>query len=211
MVGDGDGDGPGADEEDIEAEIKREVASLSQRPAKRKALFRAVRLDIQCGMFISRLVTSRLVISSHHHITHIRNKLLHTYPTLPTYLTTHNNFHNLAINPSRASDIPVLFFQTRAPVEPVSFVHRLCSDAAASSEESRRNRSRWVLRLTPMTLMGKATEKGLEGVARTVLAPHFHRTDGGECSAKKVRLSELRVESASFLFLALSVQLATIS
>ncbi|KAI9871318.1 MAG: hypothetical protein M1830_003036 [Pleopsidium flavum] len=33
-----------------------------------------------------------------------------------------------------------------------------------------------------MTLMGKATEKGLEEVARTVLAPHFH-TQGG--SAKK--------------------------
>ena len=26
-----------------------------------------------------------------------------------------------------------------------------------------------------MTLMGKATEKGLEEVARAVLAPHFHR------------------------------------
>ncbi len=43
-----------------------------------------------------------------------------------------------------------------------------------------------------MTLMGKATAKGLEGVARAVLAPHFH-TQSDDDSPKKVRR-----ESASF-------------
>jgi hypothetical protein len=77
----------------------------------------------------------------------------------------------------------VIFFQTRAPIEPVSFVHRICADAVESSAVQR---SRWVQRLTPMTLMGKATEKGLEDVARAVLAPHFHAQAQSE-SPKKVR------------------------
>jgi hypothetical protein len=40
--------------------------------------------------------------------------------------------------------------------------------------------------LTPMTLMGKATETGLGEVARQVLAPHFHETSSQSIS-KKVR------------------------
>ncbi|MCJ1414543.1 hypothetical protein MMC32_000870 [Xylographa parallela] len=65
----------------------------------------------------------------------------------------------------------VLFFKTRPPVEPVSFVHGICADAMAGTL---RTRSRCVRRLSPMTLMGKATEKSLEEVSRVVLAPHFH-------------------------------------
>jgi len=65
----------------------------------------------------------------------------------------------------------VLFFKTRAPIEPVSFVHGICSDAMKGTL---RSRTRCVRKLTPMTLMGKATEKSLEEVSRAVLAPHFH-------------------------------------
>ncbi|KAI9777708.1 MAG: hypothetical protein M1839_008627 [Geoglossum umbratile] len=67
----------------------------------------------------------------------------------------------------------VLFFKTRAPVEPVGFVHRICTNASSSGGKQ----SRWVKRLTPMTLIGKATEKGLDEVAKSVLAPHFHGSD----------------------------------
>lgn len=74
----------------------------------------------------------------------------------------------------------VLFFRTRAPVEPVSFVHKICSDA---SQPASSQNHRWVRRLTPMSLMGKATEKGLETVAKAVLGPAFH---DGEKSPKKV-------------------------
>lgn len=66
---------------------------------------------------------------------------------------------------------PVIFFKTRAPVEPVSFVRRICEDAA---KENAPKRTRFCNRLTPMTLMGKATEDGLEKTAKEVLAPHFH-------------------------------------
>ena len=75
----------------------------------------------------------------------------------------------------------VIFFKTQAPVEPVSFVHRICSDAVQDPD---RKRSRWTRRLTPMTTMGKATEKGLEEVSKAVLAPHFH-AEG--VAPKKVR------------------------
>ncbi|KAL8716805.1 MAG: hypothetical protein Q9225_005897 [Loekoesia sp. 1 TL-2023] len=65
----------------------------------------------------------------------------------------------------------VLFFKTREPVEPVSFVHRICQDA---SENKTATRTRFVKRLTPMTRMGKANEKSLEEVAKAVLDPVFH-------------------------------------
>ncbi|CAD0085247.1 unnamed protein product [Aureobasidium mustum] len=65
----------------------------------------------------------------------------------------------------------VIFFKTRAPVEPVSFVRRICEDAA---KENAPKRTRFCNRLTPMTLMGKATEDGLEKTAKQVLAPHLH-------------------------------------
>lgn len=65
----------------------------------------------------------------------------------------------------------VIFFKTQHPIQPVSLVHRICSDAFESSSTKR---SRWVKRLTPMTMMGKATEKGLQEVCVTVLQPSFH-------------------------------------
>lgn len=68
----------------------------------------------------------------------------------------------------------VLFFRTRPPVEPVSFVHRICLDTANGIEQKR---CRFIKRLTPITAIDKATERGLDDVARKVLEPHFHGTD----------------------------------
>ncbi|MCJ1432565.1 hypothetical protein MMC27_001922 [Xylographa pallens] len=79
----------------------------------------------------------------------------------------------------------VLFFKTRAPVEPVSFVHGICSDVMTGVL---RTRSRCVRRLSPMTLMGKATEKSVEEVSRAVLAPHFH-ADGTPPKKFAIRFS----------------------
>ncbi|KAF2419754.1 THUMP domain-containing protein [Tothia fuscella] len=66
----------------------------------------------------------------------------------------------------------VVFFKVTSPIEPTSFVHTICEDAAASTH---RKQSRSVKRLTPITLCGKATETGLGEVAQKVLAPHFHQ------------------------------------
>lgn len=66
----------------------------------------------------------------------------------------------------------VVFFRTIAPVDPVALVKKICQDAM---DEPLRKRTRFVKRLSPMTLMGRASEEGLEKVAREVLAPDFHQ------------------------------------
>ncbi|KAI9823309.1 MAG: Pyruvate decarboxylase 1 [Thelocarpon impressellum] len=68
----------------------------------------------------------------------------------------------------------VLFFKTRPPIDPETFVHELCTRAASGKCKQR---TRFVKRLTPATLIGKAYEASLVEVAKTVLAPHFHQPD----------------------------------
>ena len=68
-------------------------------------------------------------------------------------------------------DIPcVLFFKTRAPIEPVHFVHSICKDASMGAAI----KCQFIKKLTPMSMMGKASPEGLEKVASTVLQPTFH-------------------------------------
>ncbi|CAG8954176.1 hypothetical protein HYFRA_00005796 [Hymenoscyphus fraxineus] len=64
----------------------------------------------------------------------------------------------------------VLFFKVQPPIDPVDFVHRICLEIASKPEV---RLTRYVNRLTPMTLIGKATEKGLAEVGNTVLSKHF--------------------------------------
>jgi hypothetical protein len=85
----------------------------------------------------------------------------------------------------------VLFFKTREPLEPVSFVHRICSDAL---QKVKKRQSQFVRRLTPVTLVGKATETGLAEVARKVLAPHFH---GEDAPPRKVGFIVYRIAPAA--------------
>ena len=66
----------------------------------------------------------------------------------------------------------VVFLKTVDPIEPVRFVKAVCEDAM---NHRQRKRTRFVKRLSPMTLMGRASEEGLEKVAKEVLWPHFHQ------------------------------------
>lgn len=68
----------------------------------------------------------------------------------------------------------VLFFKTRSPIAPVDFVRRICEDAG--SHGSKRG-VRFVNRLTPMTMIVKATEKSLEDLGKMVLREHFQLAD----------------------------------
>ncbi|KAF2634584.1 hypothetical protein P280DRAFT_474535 [Massarina eburnea CBS 473.64] len=68
----------------------------------------------------------------------------------------------------------LVFFKARKPVEPVKFVQNICQDVADGKRLSRCN---FVKRLTPIEAMDKATDRGLEDVARQVIAPHFHGAD----------------------------------
>lgn len=64
----------------------------------------------------------------------------------------------------------VLFFQTQPPIDPVDFVHRICKEVASKPDI---RRTRYVNRLTPVTIIGKATDKGIEEVGKTVLGSCF--------------------------------------
>jgi tRNA acetyltransferase TAN1 len=81
----------------------------------------------------------------------------------------------------------VLFFKTVAPVDPAPFVLSFCKHIASDPQ---RRQTRAVRRLTPVTLTGKASENGVDEVARKVLAPHFH-SEG--TPPKKVSLDVIMV------------------
>ncbi|KAK0648778.1 hypothetical protein B0T16DRAFT_456234 [Cercophora newfieldiana] len=65
----------------------------------------------------------------------------------------------------------LLFFRTKAPIEPLEFVRRICNDAKA--REPGQLKCRYVNRFTPVTVIGKASETGLLEVARKAMSPIF--------------------------------------
>jgi tRNA acetyltransferase TAN1 len=76
------------------------------------------------------------------------------------------------LTPILVDNQAVIFFKTVDPVEPVSFVKDIC-EAAMSART--RKRTRFAKRFSPMTLMGRASEEGLDEVAKEVLRPQFHQ------------------------------------
>lgn len=58
-----------------------------------------------------------------------------------------------------------------APVDPVEFSRRICQDASTVGHGGAR--ARYLNRLTPVGVIVKATEGGIEDGARQVLANHF--------------------------------------
>ncbi|KAI0015855.1 hypothetical protein F4780DRAFT_762298 [Xylariomycetidae sp. FL0641] len=66
----------------------------------------------------------------------------------------------------------LLFMRTRPPVEPRAFARAICRDAKDAGDK-RMWKSRFINKFTPITLTGKATLKGVEEVARTVLEGQF--------------------------------------
>jgi tRNA acetyltransferase TAN1 len=93
----------------------------------------------------------------------------------------------------------VLFFKTRHPIDPVDFVHRICTEVVSNPTT---RRMRYVNRLTPVSLIGKATEKGIEEVTRSVLSGHFNlsaiKTEGEpfveEAAAKRADIENFSVD-----------------
>ena len=69
-------------------------------------------------------------------------------------------------------DIPcVSFVKTGPDLDPVTLVHSICKEASAKPDL---RRSRYIKRMTPMTLMRKTLPDGLDKLCQTVLKPHFH-------------------------------------
>ncbi|KAH9210106.1 hypothetical protein DL95DRAFT_371394 [Leptodontidium sp. 2 PMI_412] len=88
-------------------------------------------------------------------------------------------------------DIPcVLFFKTNSLIEPIDFVHRICKEIVATPGV---RKMKYVNRLTPMTLIAKATEKGLQELGSTVLQKHFNMAadiDEEESTSGKEKVSK---------------------
>ncbi|KAK8044838.1 thump domain-containing protein [Apiospora rasikravindrae] len=84
-----------------------------------------------------------------------------------------------AFAPMRLSLDCLLFVKTKQPVEPRQFARKVCEDAMLVSDRKQR-RSRFINRITPITLMGSATKVGIEETARTVLASEFDLIPAGE-------------------------------
>lgn len=75
----------------------------------------------------------------------------------------------------------VFFMKTRAPVEPAGFVDRICDEVLGSCGDVAERKLRHVNRLTPVVTIGKALDRGVEKVAREVLAGCLElRAEGGE-------------------------------
>ena len=69
-------------------------------------------------------------------------------------------------------DIPcVTFVKTGPGIDPVSLVHAICKDAQSRPDLKR---SRFIKRMTPVTMLRKILPDGLEQVCESVLKPHFH-------------------------------------
>jgi len=69
-------------------------------------------------------------------------------------------------------DIPcVSFARTGRGIDPVSLVRRICQDA---SDHPMQMRSRYIKRMTPITLIRKTLSGGLEQLCDVVLKPYFH-------------------------------------
>lgn len=66
----------------------------------------------------------------------------------------------------------VLFMKTMEPIEPDTLVRHISQDAKACPDP-RERKTKYINRLTPVFDTDKATDKGIERVARTVLAPWF--------------------------------------
>ncbi|PGG99479.1 tRNA acetyltransferase TAN1 [Blastomyces parvus] len=97
------------------------------------------------------------------------------------------NKNNKNNNPFQAVklDIPCLsFIKIDKTFDPVQIAHRLCTDAR---ENPTKKRSRWIQRITPITLTQKVLGGGIEQLSREVLKPHFH--SGGPSKKYAIRTS----------------------
>lgn len=90
----------------------------------------------------------------------------------------------------RTKEDCLLFMKVKPPVEPAAFVKYICENIKASAD-GRTRKTRYLNRLTPVTVMGKATMSGVEDTARQVLSDHFvmkpteEQSEPGETGSKQ--------------------------
>ncbi|KAF4345780.1 dihydropteroate synthase [Fusarium beomiforme] len=111
---DGDSDEDDEDSGDIEASIKKELASMAQPKPKTRQTFTPIGTGLDC----------------------------------------------------------VFFMKTIKPIEPMKLVTKVCQDAKDCPDPMQR-KTKYINRLTPVFDTDKATDKGIERVARSVMESHF--------------------------------------
>jgi tRNA acetyltransferase TAN1 len=62
--------------------------------------------------------------------------------------------------------------KTVKPIEPLQLVTKICQDAKDCPDPMQR-KTKYINRLTPVFDTDRATDKGIERVARSVMSPHF--------------------------------------
>ncbi|EWZ92731.1 hypothetical protein FOWG_05768 [Fusarium oxysporum f. sp. lycopersici MN25] len=84
----------------------------------------------------------------------------------------------------------VFFMKTVKPVEPLKLVTKACQDAKDCPDPMQR-KTKYINRLTPIFDTDKATDKGIERVARTVMESHFElKSESGEDASAEPATSE---------------------
>lgn len=79
----------------------------------------------------------------------------------------------------------VVFFKTRPPIRPEELVEQICKDAFDSKSKS----TRFTQKLTPITFSCSASMEEVEKLAKKVLAPHFHKSEGQEPHTFAIKVS----------------------
>ncbi|KAL9572970.1 hypothetical protein ACKAV7_002655 [Fusarium commune] len=84
----------------------------------------------------------------------------------------------------------VFFMKTVKPVEPLKLVTKACQDAKDCPDPMQR-KTKYINRLTPIFDTDKATDKGIERVARSVMESHFElKSESGEDASAEPATSE---------------------
>ncbi|KAH6844878.1 hypothetical protein B0I37DRAFT_378572 [Chaetomium sp. MPI-CAGE-AT-0009] len=96
----------------------------------------------------------------------------------------------------------LLYVKTQPPVDPVGFVRRICEDARRCGELPGLMRCRYVNRLTPISVMGKASENGLverktEGEVKSTAEGELAGDDDGKKDAAEADIKAPGSEEAA--------------
>ncbi|KAF6826630.1 tRNA acetyltransferase TAN1 [Colletotrichum musicola] len=83
----------------------------------------------------------------------------------------------------------VFFMKTRPPVDPVELCRRICQDASACGDPKER-KTKYINRLTPVSILDKASENGVIRAARKALAPYFDLVPDDATHGEKAEVKE---------------------
>ncbi|KAF6834779.1 tRNA acetyltransferase TAN1 [Colletotrichum plurivorum] len=88
----------------------------------------------------------------------------------------------------------VFFMKTRSPVDPVELCRRICQDASACGDPKER-KTKYINRLTPVSILDKASENGVIRAARKALAPYFDLVPDDATLGEKAEVKEGEIKT----------------